>query len=162
MPRRYRFTDPSYFHVLNRAVRRARMFEAASDYLAFIQALSSAQTLVPTPILAYCIMPNHFHLVIGPTLTPTLSAFMHRLTIMHSKRWHLSRGTTGTGAVYQGRFKALRIGDDAHFGAVCRYVEQNPIRAGLVERVEDWPWSSVSRDRRICDLIALSPLPILQ
>jgi len=87
---------------------------------------------------------------------------MHRLTIKHSKKWHRTRGTTGTGSVYQGRFKALRIADDAHFGAVCRYVEQNPIRAGLVERLEDWPWSSVSGDRRIRNLIALSPLPILQ
>jgi putative transposase len=161
MPRRFTFKHPSYFHVLNRAVRKDRLFFGASDYLAFMRALSSAQALSSMPILAYCVMPNHFHLVVGPTVTPTLSSFMHRLTLTHSKRWHVAHGSVGTGSVYQGRFKALRIKDDAHFVTVCRYVELNPVRAGLVGEASEWLWSSVSRDRKNCD-VTLSPLPIPQ
>jgi putative transposase len=86
---------------------------------------------------------------------------MHRLTITHSKRWHLAHGSSGTGSVYQGRFKAIRIKDDAHFATVCRYVELNPVRAGLVGESGEWLWSSVRKDCRNCD-VTLSPLPILQ
>jgi putative transposase len=161
MPRRFAFKHPSYFHVLNRAVRRDRLFFSPWDYEAFLRALAYAQAHVTMPILAYCVMPNHFHLVVGPTVTPILSSFMHRLTITHSKRWHVAHGSVGTGSVYQGRFKAVRIKDDAHFATVCRYVELNPVRAGLVEDVSEWRWSSVSRDRKNCD-VTLSALPILR
>ena len=161
MPRRFAVKHPSYFHVLNRSVRRDRLFFGTSDYEAFLRALGYAQGHVPMPILAYCVMPNHFHLVVGPTITPILSAFMHRLTITHSKRWHLAHGSSGTGSVYQGRFKAIRIKDDAHFATVCRYVELNPVRAGLVGESGEWLWSSVRKDCRNCD-VTLSPLPILQ
>jgi putative transposase len=112
------------------------------------------------PILAYCVMPNHFHFVLGPTLSPILSTFMHKLTMTHSKRWQAFRGTTGTGPVYQGRFKALFLGDARHFATVCRYVEQNPVRAGLVSRPEDWPWSSAADDGQNCNALPLDRLPI--
>jgi putative transposase len=161
MPRRFAFKHPCYFHVLNRAVRKDRLFHSAGDYQAFMRALGYAQGHFSMPILAYCVMPNHFHLVVGPTATPALSAFMHRLTITHSKRWHVAHGSVGTGSVYQGRFKALRIKDDAHFLTVCRYVERNPVRAGLVGEPGDWLWSSAATDCKNCDVV-LSPLPIVQ
>jgi len=106
-------------------------------------------------------MPNHFHLIVGPTITPTLSAFMHRLTMTHSKRWQMHRQTSGTGPVYQGRFKAVLINDNDHFSTVRRYVQWNPVEAGLVEKAEDWPWSSFGKDRKNCDRIVLSSWQIL-
>jgi putative transposase len=152
MPRRSQVDGPSYFHVLNRSVRRGRLFDDAGDYRAFIEALRVAQERVPTPILAYCIMPNHFHLVVGPVDIAVLSRFMHRLTVVHAMRWHRHHGTTGSGAVYQGRFKSYPIRDETHFLFVCRYVERNPLRADLVARAEQWPWSSLGRDCKICNL----------
>ena len=160
MPRRSKVDGPRYFHVLNRSVRRARLFDVPGDYDAFMDALRVAQRRVPMPIVAYCIMPNHFHLVLGPTQTAALSRFMHRLTVVHSMRWHRYRGTTGTGPVYQGRFRAYPILDETHFVFVCRYVERNPVRADLVARAEQWRWSSLGKDRRICDRSLLSPWPI--
>ena len=160
MPRRTRIDGPTYFHVLNRSVRRARLFDVPGDYNAFMDALVIAQQRVPMPIVAYCVMPNHFHFVLGPTQTDDLSKFMHRLTVLHSMRWHRFRGTTGTGPVYQGRFRAYPIRDETQFVFVCRYVERNPLRADLVARAEQWQWSSLGRDRRICDLSLLSPWPI--
>jgi putative transposase len=145
--------------VLNRAAHRDQLFADPRDYLAFLNALNHAQQDEPIPLLAYCVMPNHFHLVIGPIVTQSLSTFMHRLTLTHGKRWHAHRGTRGTGPVYQGRFKAFLIGDDAHFLTVCRYVERNPVEAGLVRRAEEWPWSSVSGPKGSGDVV-LSPWPV--
>jgi putative transposase len=86
---------------------------------------------------------------------------MQWLTATHSKRWNVYRGGVGTGAVYQGRFKAFPIQTNGHFLTVCRYVEQNALRARLVLRAEDWPWSSLAARCNNCDDLALSTWPIL-
>jgi len=133
------------FHVLNRGARRLALFEQDADYRAFLCCVFGALDKVPVRLLAYCIMPNHFHLVVQPIEDGQLSSFMKHLLGTHSKRWHASRKTTGLGAVYQGRFKAFPIQSAQHFYAVCRYVERNALRAGLVDRAEDWPWGSLSQ-----------------
>jgi REP-associated tyrosine transposase len=150
------------FHVLNRGVRRATLFGGDSDYLAFLTVLAEAKRRIPLRLLAFCVMPNHFHLVAWPQADRQLSGFMHWLTMTHSKRWHRHRGTTGTGSVYQGRYKAFPIQTDEHLLTVCRYVEQNPLRAGLVARAENWRWSSFSGGGRNCHGIELSEWPILR
>ena len=150
------------FHVLNRAVRRARLFDRNQDYDAFLNVLQEAQMRIPLRILAYCVMPNHFHLVAWPAKDRELSSFMHWLTSTHSKRWHVHRSTQGTGSVYQGRFKAFPVQTDPHFLTVCRYVEQNPLRAQLVDRAEEWRWSSLSDRCKDCSPIRLAEWPILR
>lgn len=72
---------------------------------------------------------------------------MHWLTTTHARRWQTARALDGLGAVYQGRFKSIPVGCDEHFLWVCRYVERNALRASLVSRAEDWPWSSLARRR---------------
>jgi putative transposase len=149
------------FHVINRAVRRAQLFGDPNDYQAFLTVFAQAQARIPLRILSYCIMPNHFHLVAWPSIERELSGFMRWMTATHSKRWHRFRATTGTGSVYQGRFKAFPVQTDSHFLTVCRYVEQNPLRARLVQRAEDWNWSSLADRCRKRDLIKLEEWPIL-
>lgn len=161
MPRRqWKGTADLPFHVLNRAVRRSRLFNCGRDYEVFLDVLARAQRRSSLRLLAYCVMPNHFHLVAWPSFDGQLSPFMHWLAVTHSRRWHQSMGTAGTGSVYQGRFKAFPIQTDEHLLTVCRYVEQNALRAGLVARAEAWPWSSVSEVGRKCNGILLSPWPI--
>jgi putative transposase len=163
MPYRRRLGSGGYvFHVLNRSARRIQLFRRDSDYDAFLSVMREAQAHVPLRILAYCLMPNHFHLVAWPSKDGELSRFMQWVTGTHSKRWNVYRGSVGTGAVYQGRFKAFPIQADGHFLTVCRYVEQNPLRARLVARAEDWAWSSLSARCRNCHQIELSEWPILQ
>jgi len=116
---------------------------------------------VPVNVLAYCLMPNHWHLVICPQVDQSLSQFMHWLTVTHAQRWHAFRGTAGTGSVYQGRFKASPVQSGEHFLAVCRYVERNPLRANLVGKAEDWRWSSLWR-RTQSDSTDLDDWPIPQ
>jgi putative transposase len=138
-------TSGLVFHVLNRAAKRTVLFESASDYAAFDALIVEALQREKVAIFAYCSMPTHWHFVLSPTVDGALSRFMHWLETTHARRWQNTRGLAGLGAVYQGRFKAIPIGRDRHFLWVCRYVERNPLRAGLVERAEDWRWSSLGR-----------------
>jgi putative transposase len=162
MPRRRYAAGPYYFHVINRAVRRAQIFETSDDYGSFLRVLAEGLSRVPINVHVYCVMPNHFHLVVGPVEMSVLSAFMRWSTGTHSKRWHAWRGTTGTGPIYQGRFKAFPIQTDNHFLTVCRYVERNPLRANLVETAQDWRWSSLSQRCKNCDGLPLAEWPVLQ
>jgi putative transposase len=148
MPRRRRYQMNGHvYHVLNRAAKRARLFDTASDYQAFEGVLEETVLLhhPRVAVFAYCLMPNHWHLVASPTAPGALSMFMHRLTTTHARLWHRARGSVGEGAVYQGRFSAIPIQCDRHFLIVCRYVERNALRASLVSRAEDWPWCSLWR-----------------
>lgn len=146
MPRRPRGETGGFlFHVMNRGARRLRLFERADDYTAFLRVLREATVRTEMRLLCYVLMPNHWHLVVWPIGDDDLSGCMAWMTATHVRRWHLSRESVGTGTLYQGRYKAVPIKSDAHFLTVCRYVERNPVRAGLVPRACDWPWSSASR-----------------
>jgi putative transposase len=136
------------FHVLNRSARRIRLFESDVDYEAFMTCLERTLTKVAVRLFAYCVMPNHFHLVLSPTEDRQIERFMHYLTATHALRWHRHRGTRGTGCVYQGRYRIFAVRTDEHFLRLCRYVERNALRAGLVARSEDWKWSSAWRGGR--------------
>ena len=129
-------------HVLNRANGRQRLFDDDSDYSAFERVLTQACERVSMRLLAYCVMPNHWHLVVWPRQDGDLSRFMNWLTLTHTQRWHQHRHTVGEGHVYQGRFKSFPVETNEYLLMVCCYVERNPVRAGLVERVEQWRWSS--------------------
>lgn len=125
------------------------MFEKAEDYNAFLRVLDQTWSVVPLPIFAMCVMPNHWHFVVRPEEDDQVTEFFYRLSLTHAARWHTHQDTTGTGHVYQGRFKSFPIQDDEHLLTVMRYVERNPVRAKLVERAEDWPWGSAwTRERQ--------------
>ena len=146
MPRRRRFASGGYvYHALNRAVGRATLFAKEGDYAAFEKVLHQAKEWQPIRLLAYCLMPNHWHLVLWPQHDGELSEFLRWLTVTHTQRWHAHHQTAGTGPLYQGRFKSFPIQDDEHVLTVCRYVERNPLRAGLVQRAQAWQWSSLWR-----------------
>lgn len=133
------------YHVLNRANARMTIFEKKGDYEAFERVLQEAVDRYDMRLLAYCLMPNHWHLVVWPKEDDDLSRFTGWLTLTHTQRWHAHRQTTGAGHLYQGRFKSFPVQDDPHFYTVIRYVERNPLRANLVKRAEDWRWGSLYR-----------------
>jgi putative transposase len=131
------------FHVLNRGVNKQTLFYNEYDYAAFEGILSETLEKTPIRILAYCLMPNHWHFVLWPEESEQLAAFMQRLTITHATRWQKHYDRVGLGHVYQGRFKSFPIETEEYLYRVLRYVERNALRAGLVERAEEWPWSSL-------------------
>lgn len=141
------------FHCMNRAVARLTIFEKEADYQVFEQVLEEAHERVPLRILAYTLMPNHWHLVVWPRDEDEVAEYFHWLTITHTMRWHAHHQTVGSGHLYQGRFKSFPVQSDEHLLAVLRYVERNPLRAGLVKRAEAWRWGSAWH-RREKDAIA--------
>ena len=130
-------------HVLNRASARMTTFEKDGDYEAFERVLEEAVDRTRTRLLAYCVMPNHWHLIVWPRQDSKLSRFVGWVMLTHTQRWHAHRHTWGSGHVYQGRFKSFPVQGDEHFLTACRYVERNALRANLVERAEDWRWCSL-------------------
>jgi putative transposase len=146
MGRSQRAAEGGYvYHVLNRANARMTIFAEDSDYQAFENVLAQAVERTETRLLAYCLMPNHWHLVVWPRQDGELSRFVGWLTLTHTQRWHAHRHSTGSGHLYQGRFKSFPVQDDEHLYAVARYVERNAARAGLVRRAEQWRWGSLYR-----------------
>src|SRR6266851_4460772 len=163
MPRHARSAPGGYvYHALNRAVARLPLFQKDGDYEAFERVLGEALAEHPTRVLAYCLMPNHWHFVLWPEADGELTAFLRWLTHTHTQRWHAHYHTAGTGHLYQGRFRAFPVEADEHLYTVLRYVERNPLRAGLVRRAQDWRWGSLWQ-RRQPDArppLALYPWPV--
>lgn len=141
MPRPPR-NDPGGFcyHVINRGNDRATVFRRPDDYDAFLRVLALACERIELRPLAWCLMPNHFHLVLWPVKAGALSRAMQWVTTCHVRRYH--RHYHSCGHVWQGRFKSFVVQGDQHLLTVLRYVERNPVRAGLAAAAEDWQWSS--------------------
>jgi putative transposase len=131
------------YHVLNRAVGRARIFHKQADYAAFEKILRQAPDFQPMRLLAYCLMPNHWHLLLWPRGDGDLSEYVRWLSVTHTQRYHAHYHSGGTGPLYQGRFKSFPIQEGDYLRTVGRYVERNALRAGLVGRAETWRWSSL-------------------
>ena len=130
------------YHVLNRAVGRFKIFSTQSDYFLFLDLLREAQKELDMRVLAYVLMPNHWHLALYPKLDGDLGLFMHKLTNAHTRKVHTLTRTIGTGPLYQGRYKSFLIQEDKHLLAVIKYIERNPVRAKLSKACEEYRWGS--------------------
>ncbi|MDZ4285550.1 MAG: transposase [Candidatus Sungbacteria bacterium] len=162
MPRQARVSVADVvYHVINRANGRQTIFHNDKDYRHFETLLEEAVTLTGMRLHAYCIMPNHWHLVLFPSTDTTMSEFMSWLTLTHSRQYRTRTQTIGHGHLYQDRYKSFPVEDDKHCVDLVRYVEQNPLRARLVERAEDWQWGSLYRREKgsLQQKNLLAPLP---
>ncbi|MFM2374712.1 MAG: hypothetical protein RLZZ234_707 [Candidatus Parcubacteria bacterium] len=133
------------YHVLNRANARVQIFDTDEDYRQFEDILAEAVEKYDMRLLAYCVMPNHWHLVVHPRNDGDLQTFMGWLTNTHTRRWHVSKDTVGHGHLYQGRYKSFICEQDTYLLTLIRYVERNATKANLVKKAEQWQWSSVWR-----------------
>jgi putative transposase len=140
------------YHVLNRGNGGAIVFHKDAGYVAFLALLQTAKSKFPVHVLGFCLMPNHFHLVLQPATPDALSPFMQWWMTSHVRRYH--RHYRSHGHVWQGRFKSFSIQQDAHLLTVLRYVLRDTIRAQLVESVTQWPWSSLQHPSLV------DPLPV--
>jgi len=146
------------YHVINRANARMQIFFKEEDYQLLEQIFKDGVEKYSMRILAYCIMPNHFHLVLHPRKDGDLQRFMQWITLTHTQRWHAQHKSTGTGHLYQGRYKSFLIEQDQHLLTVLRYVERNPLRAKLVKNILNWKYSSLYQ--RLQGKTFLAPWPI--
>ncbi|HEX9963880.1 MAG TPA: transposase [Allosphingosinicella sp.] len=140
MPRTARLVVPSIpHHVTQRGNRCQRTFFGAEDYQRYVTLLRYWCGKAGTRIWAWCLMPNHVHLILVPEGPEGLAA---ALAPAHRRyTWAINRRQGWHGFLWQSRFGSAPM-DEAHLHACFRYVELNPVRAGLVERPEQWPWSS--------------------
>lgn len=136
------------YHVINRANGRATMFKTKEEYLDFEYLLNETREMYEMRILAYCIMPNHWHLLLYPQNDDDLSKVLHWLTTSHVRRHHSRNSTIGYGHLYQGTYKSFLVEEDNHLLTVLKYIERNAVRAKLSKRTEDWQWGSAHRRLR--------------
>ncbi len=148
----------SVYHVLNRGNGRADVFHKDEDFAAFVSLMREAHERVQMRLVGYCLMTNHFHLMLWPYGDGDLSRWMQWLMTSHVRRYH--RHYKGSGHVWQGRFKAFPVQDDEHFLTALRYIERNPLRAKLVQRSQDWEWSSLKPSQRSGPVGLLSDGPV--
>jgi len=157
MPRKIRgSTGGICCHVLNRGNGCAEVFHGPGDYQEFVNLLPLACERVNMRLLGWCLMPNHFHLLVRPYADGDLARWMQWLMTSHVRRHHKRYGTSGH--IWGGRFKSFPLqrrrptsaerGEGVietadPFWTVLRYIERNALRANLVEHAEDWPWSSL-------------------
>ena len=149
--------DGLVYHALNRGNNRADVFAEPEDQEAFLQSLAKTQQRYPFRLLGYCLMTNHFHLLLRPGPGQSISRILQSLTVAHTWRYHKRHRTVGH--VWQGRFKSPVIQDDEHLLVVLRYIEANPLRAGMVIDLGEYPWSSYLAHGLGRPDALLSPMP---
>ena len=133
------------YHVLNRGNGRLRLFHTEDDYDDFEQVLMEGLKRYPVALLTYCLMPNHWHLVVRPRTDVALGRLMGWVGVTHVRRHHEQYHRRGTGHLYQGRFKSFPVAEDKYFLTLCRYVEANAVRGKLVESAQQWRWCGLWR-----------------
>jgi putative transposase len=146
------------YHVLNRGNGRMGIFRKPGDYLAFLQLLLDGKQKAQIELFAFCLMPNHWHLVLRPRDDGDLAAYLSWVTNTHVKRYRAHYSRT-SGHLYQGRYKSFAVEEDAYLVTLLRYVEANPLRAKLAGRAREWQWSSLGCQSKLAAKL-LSPWPV--
>ena len=158
MARMARVVIPQYpHHVTQRGNRRQRTFFSDSDFRAYIKLLANARDSAEVTVWAYCLMPNHVHLVVVPNRDDSLACMFRDAHRQYTR--HVNSREGWRGHLWQERFHSV-VMDELHTLAAVRYVELNPVRAGLCGKPEQWPWSSARAHLRGWDdnLTAVAPM----
>jgi len=144
-------------HVTQRGNRRQPVFFSDDDYLAYIKLLSETRENAGVEVWAYCLMPNHVHLIVTPNDTDGLRRFLGEAHRHYTRRVNFREGWRGH--LWQERFHSF-VMDEPHLLAAARYVELNPVRAHLCDNAEEWPWSSARAHLRGEDdgLVSVGPM----
>ncbi len=136
------------YHVLNRGNGRLEIFRKPGDFLAFCDLMVDAKEEAEIEVFGFCLMSNHWHMVVRPRRDQDLARYFSWLTNTHAKRYRAHYRRT-SGHLYQGRYKSFVVQEDGHLLTLLRYVEANPLRAKMVERAQDWHWSSLGCQKEL-------------
>jgi putative transposase len=161
MPRTARSVEAGLiYHVLNRGNGRMRLFHKDADFAAFERVLAEGLTRYPVDLLTYCLMDNHWHLVLRPRTAAALGKLMGWVGVTHVRRHHQHYHSRGGGHLYQGRFKGFPVQEDRHFLTLCRYVEANAVRAGVAKDAARWRWGGAQARGRANESLPLVDWPM--
>ena len=139
MPRKPRIEIPGYYHIINRGVDRMNLFRHRDDYEYFEELMCFYLKSYGITLHNYCLMSNHYHLLIEIT-RENLSKFMRQLNMNYAI--YFNKKYKRSGHLWQGRFKSWYVTDEAYLYTLMCYIEQNPLKANMVERLEEYPYSS--------------------
>ena len=129
-----------YYHVYNRGVDHRPIFASDENYLFLLRRAKAYLADEPLTVIAYCLMPNHYHLLLRPEAEGALAHFVQRLFNSYTQAFNRQQGRSGT--LFEGRAKAILVEDERYVLALCRYIHLNPVRAGLVSAPGEWPYSN--------------------
>jgi putative transposase len=159
MPRKKRIALANYpHHIVQRGHNRKNVFRTEKDRNAYLETLRDFREKLGLRVFGYCLMSNHVHLIIDPGTDPAnLSLLMKRLAGRHTRR--INRRERKSGTSWEGRFKCSPIESDRYLLACLRYVDLNPVRAKMVARPEEYPWSSYGAHVGLseCDWLDVDP-----
>jgi putative transposase len=148
-------------HVVQRGHNRKDVFPTDADRRAYLRTLAQFRSELNIRVYGYCLMTNHVHLIIAPQESPaSLSVLMKNLAGRHAQR--LNKVYERSGSAWEGRFKCSPIKSDRYLLACSRYVDLNPVRAGLVSKPEDYAWSSYRAKAGLETCAWLDPDPCFQ
>lgn len=131
----------AWYHIMNRGRRGENIFEGDEDHKIFFDLLKESAKLWNVRISAYCLMNNHYH-ILGQTPQGNLSRFMRHLNGVYTQRYNRLHGYDGQ--LFRGRFKSILVEEESYLLELVRYIHRNPLRAGIVNKIDDYAWSSHS------------------
>jgi putative transposase len=137
-PLRIEFPD-AWYHVMNRGRRAERIFSDSTDYQVFVDLLKETAETWNIKVAAYCLVSNHYHILLN-TPEANIARSMRHLNGVYTQRYN--RRHTLDGQLFRGRYKSILVGADPYLLQLVRYIHKNPVKAGLVEKPEQYPWSS--------------------
>jgi putative transposase len=141
MPRRARIVGPGYpHHIIQRGNNREKVFLDKEDYEKYLSLLETYSEKKETSILAYCLMPNHVHLLVRPSEDDGLAKMMQGITLCYTQ--YFNKKNERTGRLWECRYHSTVVDEERYLWAVCRYIENNPLRARIVRKPEGYPYSS--------------------
>lgn len=142
MSRPLRIAYPeAWYHIMNRSQRSEAIFTEKEDFRVFTALLEETAEMWNIRISAYCLMPNHYHLLLQ-TPDGNISRGMRHINGVYTQRFNRKHGIDGP--LFRGRYKSILIGADNHLLQLVRYIHRNPFRAGLVDALGDYPWTRLS------------------
>ena len=141
MPRSARIIIPNaFYHILNRGNNKETIFIDDADFIFFLRQVKKYKEKFGLKIYHYCVMPNHFHCLVLVQNPQDLTKFMHATMLVYAQ--YLQRKYNKIGHVWQGRYKSSLIEKEDYLLRCGYYIEDNPRRAGLIQELKYWPWSS--------------------
>ena len=144
MPRRRTpFLADAFYHIYNRGIDRRPIFHREQNYLYFARLLREKADRHAVQVVAYCLMPNHYHFLLRPWRDGVVSPFLNALLGSYVQALNAQQGRLGP--LFQGRFRSIHVDRDEYLGHLARYIHLNPVAAGLVMRPQDWPHSNYTR-----------------
>ncbi len=139
-PRRPDYLPGHYYHIYNRGADRVSIFREADNYIFVLRKMKKYCRELNLSPIAYCLMPNHYHFLIRQDSEQAAGLFPQRVFNSYTKAFNKRFKRTGT--LFEGPYQVVHITEESHLLHLCRYIHANPVKDGLVKKLEDWPFSN--------------------